>query len=511
MTATKPLSEAQYDAAVRAIAGAGAEPLSNTGAWEAPVELDAGTVPPFPVDALPPVLADYVRALAAFAEVPADLPGVLALAVAAAAVARKTTLTVRPDYREPLNIFAVVAMPSGTRKSSVFEDAETPLVDYERELLAELGPQIADAQSRARVQARELADCEAKLAKAPGEQRARLQADVQALAVAARAAAVPAEPRVLMSDATPEAVAHGLAEQGGRLAVFSPEGDVLALLKRYSKDGAPNFECYLKAHAGDELRVDRRHAAPVTVANPALTVALAVQPDVLHGLARDRTFRERGLLARFLYAVPRSVVGERTFDGPPVSALVRTRYRDTVRWLCRWPAQAEPFTLAPDAFAEWHAFALAVEAELAPGGRYAALRDWAGKLPGLVARLAGVLHAVEGAASGRIAPTVEAATMAAAVQLGAYAAEHALAAFGMMGANPALFDAGIILDWIKREGLTTFTTRDAYRSNATLSPETAKAALAVLEERGWIRPALDEKRPGRPAERWDVYPGLVGA
>ena len=477
--------------------------------WEEPVPLDTGTPPPFPVDALPDVLADYVAAVAAFAEVPHDLPAVLTIATAAAAVARKTRVEVRPDYAEPLNMFAVVGMPSGLRKSWVFEDTTAPLHLYEHELLKRMGPEIAEAQSRARVRAKELQHAERMAAQggadAPKWDRARGE-----LARTIRDTEVAAEPRVLMAEATPEAIGHGLAEQGGRLAVFSPEGDVFAMLKRYSKDGAPNFEVFLKGHAGDELRIDRRHAAPVTLSHPALTVALAVQPDVLHGLARDRVFRERGLLARFLYAVPPVLVGHRTFDGPPVPETVRRRYTEAVLWLCRWPPQAEPLTLSSEAFATWMDHALTVEHDRAPGGRFAALLDWSGKFPGLVARLAGGLHAVRGASAGRIEVIVNRATMTAAVRLGEYAAAHALAAFGMMGGDPALADAQTVLAWVTRTRRDTFTTRDAYRENRTLETAArARAALGVLVEHGYVRPATPEaSRSGRPSEGWVTHPAV---
>ncbi len=486
-------------------------PLATTQAecdgWETPVDLDTGTVPLFPVNALPRVFAEYVKALVDFAEVPSDLPGVLTLGVTAAAIARKVRIQVRDGYAEPLNIFTAIAMPPGTRKSSVFADVTTPLVEYERELLDRMGPEIAEAQSRARVREKELAHAE-RMAAGGGTDASKWDNARRELARLVRETEVPAEPRILMADCTPEAVAQGLAEQGGRLAVFSPEGDVFALLKRYAKNGAANFEVYNKAHAGDELRVDRRHAPPITVPNPALTVAVCVQPDVLQGLARDRVFRERGLLARFLYAVPRSVIGNRTFDGQAVPAAVRQRYMDAVLWLCNWAAQSEPLTLSPDAAALWRDYALKVERERPAGGRFAQLRDWTGKLPGLVARLAGILHAAHGATAGRIGPAVDADTMAAAVQLGEHAASHALAAFGMMGTDPTLESAQILLEWMRRTHRVTFSTRDAYRENRTLKPELARQGLDVLVESGWIRPAVDAKRNGRPSERWEVYPRL---
>src|SRR5437667_427537 len=82
-----------------------------------------------------------------------------------------------------------------------------------------------------------------------------------------------------------------------------------------------------------------------------------------------------------------------------------------------------------------------------------------GKLPGLVARLAGILHAVEGATLGEVTPMVSALLVAAAVRIGWYAADHALAAFGMMGADPVLAGARVLLEWIRRKRLPNFSKR----------------------------------------------------
>lgn len=479
--------------------------------WEAPVPLDIVAGPSFPLDVLPTPLSNYVQALAAFAEVPPDLPGVITLAAVAAAVARKTRISLRPGYSEPLNLFAVVSMPPGTRKSSVFASVTAPLVAHETELMNRMGVEIAEAQSQGRVRDKELAHAETMTAKGGPDARKWDNARC-ALARTIRETVVPAEPRILMGDATPEAIAAGLADQGGRLAVFSPEGDVFALLKRYTRDAAPNFETLLKAHAGDDLRVDRRHAKPVTVADPALTIAVTVQPDVLQGLARDRTFRERGLLARFFYAVPESVVGRRTFDGPPVPEAVRTRYADALTVLCRWLGLAEPLTVSPDAFTAWRTYALEVERDRGPEGRFAGLLDWTGKLPGLVARLAGILHLATGATAEPIGPQVPAATMDAAIRLGRYAATHALAAFGLMGSDPALDGARQVLGWLRNTGTTTFTKRQAMaaRRNLFRTADALIAPLTRLEDAGYIRRLILNGQPGRPSERYQVWPGLAG-
>ena len=73
---------------------------------------------------------------------------------------------------------------------------------------------------------------------------------------------------------------------------------------RYNQAAGPNLGVYLKGHAGDLLKVDRRGRPPEYVERPCLTIGLTVQPEVLQGLAGRPGFRGRGLLARFLYSLP---------------------------------------------------------------------------------------------------------------------------------------------------------------------------------------------------------------
>jgi hypothetical protein len=126
---------------------------------------------------------------------------------------------------------------------------------------------------------------------------------------------VPPLPRWLVDDATPEALA-GLLATYGRIALLSPEGDVFdQMAGRYNQAG-PNLGVYLKGHAGDLLKVDRRGRPPEYVERPCLTIGLAVQPEVLRGLAGRPGFGGRGLLARFLYSLPESLVGRRQPGAP---------------------------------------------------------------------------------------------------------------------------------------------------------------------------------------------------
>ena len=133
-------------------------------------------------------------------------------------------------------------------------------------------------------------------------------------------------PRWLVDDATPEALA-GLLATYGRIALLSPEGDVFdQMAGRYNQAAGPNLGVYLKGHAGDLLKVDRRGRPPEYVQRPCLTIGLTVQPEVLQGLAGRPGFGGRGLLARFLYSLPASLVGRRQPGAPPVPQAMADRY-----------------------------------------------------------------------------------------------------------------------------------------------------------------------------------------
>ena len=57
--------------------------------------------------------------------------------------------------------------------------------------------------------------------------------------------------------------------------------------------------------------------------------------------------------------------------------------------------------LSKQAWKEWKEFSLWVESELADGGKFEHIRDWAGKLPGQATRIAALFHCVEHAGGNR--------------------------------------------------------------------------------------------------------------
>jgi replicative DNA helicase len=249
---------------------------------------------------------------------------------------------------------------------------------------------------------------------------------------------------------------------------------------------------------------------PEYVERPCLTIGLAVQPEVLRGLAGRPGFGGRGLLARFLYSLPASLVGRRQPGAPPVPPPLADRYTLELHALAAslttlagddGPAR---LTLDPRAAELLLGFERELEPRLAADrGDLARLAGWAAKLAGATCRLAGLLHLAAHLRDGWAQP-ISADTFADATRLAGYLVDHARAVFDLMGADPRIDDARWLLDWISRTGQAYFSRRDAhqaargrFRKAADLEP-----ALALLEEHGWVRRVDADPvgaKGGRPA------------
>ena len=492
--------------------------------WEPPMPLGDFEVPQFPTYALPDVLRDFVEALAEATQTPLDLSATLTLAACAAALARKVDVCVSQGYTEPVNLFVAIALPPGSRKSAVFEAVTRPIQDFEATETERLAPQVAEASSALRVAEQALKHAEALAAKSSDAlERKHLTLEAQKMAQEVDALPRMHPPRFIADDTTAERLAVLMSEQGGRMAVLSAEGgDLFDILGGRYTGGAPNFGVFLKGHAGDMLRVDRVGRPSVFVEKPALTLGITVQPEALNGLISKPGFRGRGLLGRFLYAIPHNMLGARDTNPPPVPSHVRERYHQRLTKLMRTPygtdqagqEAAHTLTLSSEAKAIIDSFARWLEPQLAPFGTLGHMTDWAGKLGGAAARVAGILHIAEHADEDTpwTLPVSE-ATMRHAVAISTYAIPHAKAAYGAMDADPALGDARYFADWIQRTGCEWFVKREAHRATRGRFKKAAdlNGPLALLVEHGYIRLRPEEKRQGAgraPSPIYDVNPLL---
>ena len=359
------------------------------------------------------------------------------LAALATTVAARVEVEPVEGWREPLNVFVAVAMEPGQRKSAVYRDVMGPIVARERLLVENSRPAIAMKATIRRIAEAALTKAEKTAASvASREERRALEAQALLCAAELEQLDVPVEPRLFTADVTPEKLASLLHANGGRMAVLSAEGGIFDIIAGRYSSGIPNLDVYLAGHAGDVIRVDRVGRPTDYVDKPALTVGLAVQPYVLAKAAGIADFSGRGLLDRFMYAVPLGNVGFRRTDSPPVPGRVRQRYEAGFRDLAASPQPvSKTVTLhfdpeAAKVFADWRA---AIEPRRRPGADLGSIQGWSSKLDGGLVRVAGLLHMAATIETGWQAPiTVD--TLSAAIAVGQYLIAHAFAAFDRMGA-----------------------------------------------------------------------------
>lgn len=491
-------------------------PAPHAEPWEPIIPLSPPRIlPSFPLDVLPDWLYAMTYEVTIALQVPADLPATLGIAALAVAAGGRVNVCPTPGWNEPTNLYTVVALEPGSRKSPTFSEMTRPLYAAERHLAEATAANRTETELLAR---RARAQAEAAARTAENAESDPAAAIAEAVAAAGRAdelGEVP-EPRLLADDLTPETAATLLATHGGRLGLLSAEGGSFTTLTGTRYSSAANLEPLLKAHAGDAMRIDRKGRPAERVDAPALTIAITTQPGNLASIAAMPEARERGLLARFLYCLPVNTVGTRQIGPPPVTDATRTAYGEHLARLVvdLWHLEDRAtLTCTPEATEALNELQAWIEPRLHPAtGSLAAVADWASKMAGTAVRLAGLLHLGRHGTAGLACP-IDAATMADAVQLARYYLAHALAVFDAIGTDPAHETARKVLAWIDKAGPERFTRRELHRaleSKAVKRAADLDAPLDLLLERGYLRTeTVRNPNGGRPSTTFHVHPDLL--
>ncbi|MBF0454187.1 MAG: DUF3987 domain-containing protein [Magnetococcales bacterium] len=484
-----------------------------------PIPLQTHSLPGWPKNLFPPWVEDMVQGVAATTETPVELAALFAMAVLGTCCQKTFSVRVKQDYFEPLNIWAAPSLGPGNRKTSVKKAMTADLLECERELAKSMEPLIKKATSDRKTQESIIASKRAQIGKQSNQAKVEeLKKEISDLE--AKLPEIPAPPQLWSQDITPERVGTVMADNKEKLALLSDEGGIFENMAGRYSGGIPNLDVFLQAHAGAEVRVDRGSRPPVYLHHPALTIGLSPQPDVLRDIAQKPGFRGRGLLARFLYALPSSPLGFRALESNPIAKPVKEAYRENIRALLKKKPGinkndheiSHTIKMSRPAFGEWLAFSKTVEVDLREGGRFEMIQDWAGKLPGAAARIAGLLHCAEHADGQPQDIEISMETMSKALSIAAILAEHALAVFDLMGADPDLEGARRVWRWVERNRLERFSARDCFEGvkGHFKRMDALNPALEILVERHHLFKTEDDKRgPGRKTKEYVVHPVLV--
>jgi putative DNA primase/helicase len=166
---------------------------------------------------------------------------------------------------------------------------------------------------------------------------------------------------------------------------------------------------------------------------------------------------------------------------------------------------------SPDAYRSWKDFQRSIELLMREGGKLYHLKDWAAKLPGAAARIAGVMHCV--CASLEDNRFIDASVMELSLNLATLLIDQAISVFDLMQRDPVMEDAQRVLRWIRRQASPQFTILDCFCAHQShfKKVDSVYPAIRLLEQHGYVRPAPSTKATGRPTEIYLVNPQLAEA
>jgi len=474
-------------------------PLPAGTAWDDPdlslLQPQHGSVPAFPVQALPPFWGDWCGHVAAGAGVPVDYVAMTLLTAAAGLIGGKRRVSPAPAWTEPCVLWTALVGPPSSGKTPAMEAALGPVHALHDELAAG-----NEAHQRRHLKARETARAERRWWHHELLGAVANRKPAPDMPVAAQEPQ-PFMPRQLVVE--DPAVASATAALRG-----SPHGILLARDELAGWLAACRAQpvWWLKAWSGGRQVMDGDGGADRAAGCSAVSVLGTIAPDVLaKALAGSE---DGGVPARLLFVVPERPPLQPLSDASvalqPLVVAALARLRDL-------PAPPRVVPLSAEARATFEDLRHSIGNS---DGLDGALAAWWGKGAGTVLRLAGVLSFLQWAARPADQPeplAVSDGALRAANDLWAgYLWGHAEAVLAITGESEQRRCARKALRWIRVQRLEEVGREDIRRrARAARNAQDADDVIDTLVDSGWLSP-LDatQAKTGRKRLRWVVNPRL---
>ena len=468
---------------------------------------------PYPVEALGPVLAPAVEALARIIQAP---PAMIAQSVlAAAAYCVQPHANVIIDGRVmPMALYCISIGASGERKSAVDTQALKPISEKQRELV-EL--YRLDAKLH-KTDLRDFEKAEKELSKDRVVDLAAIRKNrdekIAAIAAIGDPPEPPLIPNLLITEPTSEGVYKLYLSGHPSLGLFSDEGGLflgghamqketrLRTIATLSKlwDGRPIDR--VRSGDGASVLYDRR-----------LSLHLMMQPLVASELFSDPIYMDQGFLARVLCAWPESTAGHRRYvHADPALEPALQRYWAVLSGLLNTPYPLRPDSrnelqprlvpLSADAKRVWVAYADCIESQLADGQPLETLRGFASKAAEHAARIAGVLAMLENPNTTAIGVD----DVQAGIALMDYYLTEALRLQAAGIADPELQTAERLRQWCASKDVVHLREIYQHGPRPIRDAETARQMIGILVKHGWLiaLPTGQEVDGVKRKESWRV-------
>lgn len=473
---------------------------------------------PAPIDVdtmMPPVLAAQAKSIATFLQLPVEGPALMGISVlSTASLGRYEICDARSSWTQPPIVRTLTLLRAGERKSEAVRRMARPIEEAERKRWRAHEDALEEAETSREKLELAVEDVRSKLKRDSSNQK--LIAELDGLRVQLAALPDPSAnpPQLTISDSTPEALVQALHDNRECLGMLLAEDTLFQQIAgMYS--GAPNLGIYLSSYDEEKYIVNRVGKGVRVLWNPALAIGMLVQPHVVENAAKIPGARSSGLLGRWIFSAPKSLMGERLIDTPPPNAAADAAWTEAVSRLLAMPMRPDtmPVVQLSDAahrlLTDFRVLLEPTQKEIV--GRYAHMTDWTGKVAGTMLRLSGLYHL---AAGHQVNEPVTAECMTWAVNLGKWACGQAEYVHRFWRAGDSNPGVEWVLKWLRTRDTDTFTRRDLTRSSCVrqdwYSAEAIDDALAELHRARWIASVSDVDSAGRQKAtgKFLVHPAL---
>jgi hypothetical protein len=456
---------------------------------------------PYPIEALPPIIAKAIQEYRAYGQQP--LPLIACSALAGVSLAAQGLADVARDQRlvGPISLhFSVVAM-SGERKTSADRVFNKPLRDWVAERCEALQPDADRARAELAAWEAERDGLLAKIKSDSGKRAAGSEVDIAALksCLVELEAGRPDQlimPSLFYEDTNAQRLAVDLAVGWPSASLWSDEGGLVVGSHGMSDDNLMGFLGLLNRLWDGQPFERRRMTAPsAIVKGRRLTVSLMMQDVVFARLASaaDGASRGMGYIARLLMARPASTIGARPYRASPDGMPALDELHRRLRELLDLPLSTEGaglvllppvLGLSPPAFTVWRSLHDEVEMELSRAGEFGSIPDIGAKIAENAARIAAQFHLVAQGPSG----SIDAATMEGAAAVAIWHLNEARRIVGTNGKPQDAADAELLSVWLVRQPEGRIDPRDILHRgpNSLRNKARRDAALKVLSEKRWV-------------------------
>lgn len=446
----------------------------------------------FPVDALPPSIANVILALHTKFQAPLALCAQSVLSAVVLAVQGLGNVRLPYGASKPVSCFFLTLGTSGERKTAT-DGAATKAIDRYQDRLREV---CGSAQNEY--------EEELYFYKKAYNSLKKDHHDAASFrsAFAASGLTAPIEPlthNVILTDISYAGLVKKLEKAQLSAGVYSDEGGRVLGSSAMKQDSLLTITLLSSLWDGEPVEIIRGNSGgSLELRGRRLSIHLLVQPGIVAKILGDGDARDQGFLARFLMTHPTSTIGERLYkQTAPQHDDTIDEFAQRLEALLDLEKPMRPGSrnelLLPDlevigaAAQAWADFVNEVEVSLKPEGQYANIKDFGSKAAENAARLAAAVTLYNDPKARSVSPEA----MATGISLMRYYLHQALKLCG--GADPNEELADVLEEWLigkwQEDHISASDVAHDIGSKKLRNAEAARRAIAILVARGRLTPA----------------------